>query len=174
MHAVYVKNRTATHALDGKTPYEMLHGEKPNLADLPVWGTRVWVHDDTRTKLDMRAREGRWVGFDAETGAHRIYFEDRRTIAIERNVSFERQEGPGLSQRSLPPEGESKTTANNQPATPSTASTPTSSTQAPVPDPLGENFKQPGPTGGLWHSTRKRTESPYVRMLRDGVGTHSG
>src|SRR6267154_1653534 len=79
-HAVYMKNRTATCALDGKTPYEMLYGKKPDLIDLQVWGTKVWVHDPSGTKLDMRAHKGQWIGFDAETGAHRIYFEDCRTI----------------------------------------------------------------------------------------------
>jgi len=88
-HAVYVKNRTATSALDGKMPYEMLHSKKPNLMDLPVWVTKVWVHDPSGSKLDPHAWEGRWIGVDAETGAHRVYFADRRTIAIERNVSFE-------------------------------------------------------------------------------------
>lgn len=82
-HAVYMKNHTATHVLDGKTPYEMLYGKKPNLMDLPVWGTKVWVHDPRGTKLDVRAEEGKWVGFDAETGAHQIYFQARRTIAVK-------------------------------------------------------------------------------------------
>jgi transposase InsO family protein len=75
-HTVYIKNCTATRTLDGKTPYEMLHGKKLNLKGLPVWGTKVWVHDPSGGKLDMRAHEGHWIGFDAETGAHRVYFTD--------------------------------------------------------------------------------------------------
>ena len=43
----------ATHTLlNGKTPYEMLYGKKPNLAGLREWGTKVWVHDASGTKLD--------------------------------------------------------------------------------------------------------------------------
>lgn len=45
MHAVYVKNRSFTRSLEDKTPYEMLTGKKPHLGDLPIWGTKVWVHD---------------------------------------------------------------------------------------------------------------------------------
>jgi len=75
-HAVYIKNCTATCTLDGKTPYEMLHGKKPNLMDLPVWGTKVWVHNPSGSKLDPCAWEGHWIGVDAETGAHRVYFAD--------------------------------------------------------------------------------------------------
>src|SRR3979490_1882725 len=37
-HATWIKSRLATQALDGKTPYEMLYGEKHNLAGLPQWG----------------------------------------------------------------------------------------------------------------------------------------
>ena len=42
-HAVWLKDRTSTCALDGKTPYEMVHGIKPDLADLPEWGTKLFV-----------------------------------------------------------------------------------------------------------------------------------
>ncbi|KAJ8594482.1 hypothetical protein M405DRAFT_703634, partial [Rhizopogon salebrosus TDB-379] len=167
-HAVYMKNRTATCALDGKTPYEMLHGKKPNLMDLPIWGSRVWVHDPSGTKLDPHAQEGRWVGFDAETGAYRIYFETRCTIAVKQNVSFERQESVGLTPRS-PIGRESETTKTNQ-QTPS--SVPNTLPPKPQSDPLGPNFKQP--STGLRRSNRQRTKSPYMCMLRSGTGTHSG
>ena len=30
-HAVWLKNRTSTRVLDGKTPYEIFYGTKPNL-----------------------------------------------------------------------------------------------------------------------------------------------
>ncbi|KIJ05791.1 hypothetical protein PAXINDRAFT_34018, partial [Paxillus involutus ATCC 200175] len=57
----------------GKMPYKLLNGTKPNIAGLPEWGARVWAHNTTGSKLDMCAREGRWVGFDAESNGHRIY-----------------------------------------------------------------------------------------------------
>ena len=34
-HIIWVKNRSATQALDSKTPYEMLYGKKSDLANLP-------------------------------------------------------------------------------------------------------------------------------------------
>jgi hypothetical protein len=175
-HAVYIKNRTATRALDGKTPYEMLHSRKPNLTDLPVWGTKVWVHDPSGGKLDPRAREGRWIGFDAETGAHRVYFADRRSIAVERNVSFQKQkeEGPALK-LTLPIEKESETTDSEDNQQTSSSSTPANTHQQTPKlqsDPLGLNFEQPSTE--LRRSTRQQTESPYMRMLRSGAGTHSG
>src|ERR1700722_10683107 len=70
-HAIWLKNRTATRALpNSKTPYEMLYGKKPNLAGLREWGMKVWVHDDSGTKLDGRSRIGRWIGFEEGRNAH--------------------------------------------------------------------------------------------------------
>ncbi|KIK81022.1 hypothetical protein PAXRUDRAFT_157079, partial [Paxillus rubicundulus Ve08.2h10] len=82
-HIVYVKNHSTSRVLNGKTSYELLYSKKPNIGNIPVWGTRVWVHDASGSKLDMRAKDGRWVGFDAESGGHRIYFEDQQTIGVE-------------------------------------------------------------------------------------------
>ena len=70
MHVTWVKNCTSTRRLGKKTPYEMLYQKKPNLENIPVWGCRVKVHDTSCTKLDMRARDGHWVGFDPESDGH--------------------------------------------------------------------------------------------------------
>jgi hypothetical protein len=58
MHAVYLKNRTSTRTLEGKTPFEMLTGKKPNIANLHEFGTKVWVHDTCSSKLDGRSCVG--------------------------------------------------------------------------------------------------------------------
>src|SRR6266702_8775870 len=58
LFATWLKNRTSTWALGNITPYERLHGQKPNLAGVPEWGQRVWVHTDAGSKLDGRAIEG--------------------------------------------------------------------------------------------------------------------
>ena len=87
-HATWLKNRTATRALDGKTPHQALLGHAPNLANLQPWGTKVWVHVGDGSKLSARAREGRWLGFDTESHAHRVYFPSSRNVATERNIFF--------------------------------------------------------------------------------------
>ena len=58
-HAVWLKNRTGTRALDGKTPFQALFGRPLDLSSPRVWGSRVWVHGPDRSKLDVRAREAR-------------------------------------------------------------------------------------------------------------------
>jgi len=75
--------------LDGKTPHEALTKQPPNLSNLPEWGTHVWVHDTSNTKLGGRGREGRWVGFDNDsTHAHRIFIPEKRSVIVERSVIF--------------------------------------------------------------------------------------
>ncbi|KJA26565.1 hypothetical protein HYPSUDRAFT_116541, partial [Hypholoma sublateritium FD-334 SS-4] len=71
-HAVFVKNRTWTRSLKDTTPFEMLTGSKPDLSNIHPWGCKVSVHDTAGGKLDGRSKEGRWVGFDDESKAHRI------------------------------------------------------------------------------------------------------
>jgi hypothetical protein len=106
-HAVWLKNRTPTHALPtGKTPYEMLHGKKPDLSNLPEWGVKIWVHDDSGTKLDGRSKIGRWIGHDEPSNAHRIYWPEKCSITIERSVKFDN--GDVLIPRAIPIEGEKK------------------------------------------------------------------
>jgi transposase InsO family protein len=86
---IWVKNRTTTKVLGNVTPQERLTGRKPNLAGLPEWGQRVWVHIGDGSKLEARAWPGRWVGYDSgSTHAHRIYWPDKHGISVERDVRF--------------------------------------------------------------------------------------
>ena len=73
-HATWLKNRTGTRALDGKTPFEALYGRPPDLSALRAWGCPVWVHDDSGPKLGTRAHEARWLGLNTDTRAHRVYW----------------------------------------------------------------------------------------------------
>ncbi|KAJ3489198.1 hypothetical protein NLJ89_g11551 [Agrocybe chaxingu] len=108
MHAVWLKNRTSTRALDNMTPYEALTGKKPDLANLPEWGCKVWVHDAGNGKLEGRSKVGQWVGFDQDsTHAHRIYFPEKRLVSIERNVKFSFDEVLIPATVDVPLEGES-------------------------------------------------------------------
>jgi len=92
MHATWVKNCTSTWCLGKKMPYEMLYQRKPNLENILVWGCHIKVHDTSGTKLDMRAHDGHWVGFDPESNGHHIYFPDCGIIGVECSVAFEQRE----------------------------------------------------------------------------------
>ena len=59
MYAVHLKNRLSHKALEsvGKTPYEMVYGEKPDLSNLKEFGCKVFVKLKKSDKLDARAVE---------------------------------------------------------------------------------------------------------------------
>jgi hypothetical protein len=84
---VWLKNRTSTRVLGTITPFECVHGYKPNLGGVPEWGQRVWVHNGKGSKLDARGTVARWVGFDSDsTHAHRIYWPEKGRVMVERNI----------------------------------------------------------------------------------------
>ena len=87
-HSAWIQNRTPTHALDGKTPYEMRHGRKLNLAGIQEFGTAAYIKDLNAGKLDPRACVGRFVGYDSESKGYRIYWPQKKSISVERDVVF--------------------------------------------------------------------------------------
>src|ERR1700722_825388 len=87
-HGTWLKNRLPTKALSGGTPFEGRYKKKPDLRGLVPFGTPVWVKIMDAGKLDRRAHEGRFVGYDMTSKGYRVYFPDKRTIGIEREVAF--------------------------------------------------------------------------------------
>lgn len=87
-HVNFLKNRVSTRALAGKTPYEALKGSKPNVSTFAQWGSECSVHSSIGSKLDSRARKARWLGLDETSNGHRVYWNDTKTVGVERTVSF--------------------------------------------------------------------------------------
>ena len=186
MHVTWLKNCSSTHRLGTKTPYEVLYQKKPNLSNIPVWGCHVKVHDNTGLKLNMRVRDGRWVGFNLDSDRHRIYWPDTRAVGVEQSVIFEKREVAVLY--NVPLEGESGN-AQNASAQPHVqlqqradaaqrSSMETASQHVEMetirhsPDTLGTTFETPPPPPH--RSTRQRFESDYTRRLRTGEGKCDG
>ena len=90
-HAIWLKNRSPTRALNGRTPFEAMGFGKPNLANLHEWGCSVWVQIEAG-KLDAKAVKLRFVGYDAERKGFRVYWAEKRRVSVERNVRFEPDE----------------------------------------------------------------------------------
>jgi hypothetical protein len=78
-----------TYQLDGKTPFEMIFGKKPDLTDLPEWGAKVWVLKEDHGKLDVKADEGQWVRYSRDSKAHQIYWPRKQCVMNKCNVSFD-------------------------------------------------------------------------------------
>jgi len=116
--AMWIRNRTSTHRLNGRTPYEAFYGVKPDIGDIHLWGSRIWVRDLSAGKLDPRGREGHFIGYDAESKGCRVYWPNSRLIGVERDLIFE--DRPVNDELVLLPE---PSTAKNQRPKP-TATTP--------------------------------------------------
>ncbi len=187
----WLRNRTTTKVLGNTTPYERLTGQKPNLAGVPEWGQRVWVHSDSGTKLDGRASEARWVGYDEDsTHAHRIYWPDTHKVSVERNIRFTPQSvtvSVPISQPSqVVPSTQSQKPAPQPPPatssgeeevevedeledqTPPTSAAPTHLRQATARPPSAPAMQ---PT---CQSTRVRKPSALARRIEEGEGTADG
>jgi hypothetical protein len=90
--AVYLENRTLTHSVVGKTPYEAWHGSgrKPSLKNLCVLGCLAFVQvpKEKRKKLDYGATPGIFVAYSISTKQYFVYDPLATTLHPTQNVVF--------------------------------------------------------------------------------------
>ncbi|GBM97221.1 Retrovirus-related Pol polyprotein from transposon TNT 1-94 [Araneus ventricosus] len=88
MTATYLQNRLPTKP-KGKTPYELWTNRKPNLSHIRVFGCKAYayIQKQKRGKLDNKAVEGIFLGYDYRSKGYRIYLGDNK-IMISRTVKF--------------------------------------------------------------------------------------
>ena len=86
----YVHNRMPMKALDGLTPYEVLHGTKPNLTNLHAFGTLCAIVEPTAKlkKLDDWVRMCFVMGYKYSGGGYRVWDPEKRVIVKSRDVVF--------------------------------------------------------------------------------------
>jgi hypothetical protein len=97
-------------------------------------GLKVLVHSENNSKLDMRGSIGHWVGVDEESAAHRIYWPNRRTVGVERSVSFNLEDDEVVTKSPLEGEWEvmERPPAQNEPV-PAPVEAPQAAEQVPPP-----------------------------------------
>jgi hypothetical protein len=144
---VWVKNWTLTKALGNVMPFERLTGWKPNLAGVPEWGQRVWVHTAGNPKLDPWVAMAHWVRYDENSmHAHHIYWPGQQKVSVEHDVRFTDISTtisipasvltPTVSAPTMPMPGTGSMTSTSPPlSTRSTPSTPTQVVSMPQPPP---------------------------------------
>lgn len=89
--AVYIFNRTPSRRLGWRTPFELLHGKKPSVSHLRVYGCKAYALDKNiprNEKLKERALVGYLVGYDS-TNIYRIWFPPEDRIIRTRDVTFD-------------------------------------------------------------------------------------
>ena len=88
--ATYLRNRSPTTAISGRTPYEALYGEKPKVEHLRVFGCAAYSHipKDERSKLDAKARKCIFLGYSINRKGYRLYDQKGLKIIHSRDVTF--------------------------------------------------------------------------------------
>ena len=124
------------------TPYEAAFGRKPDLKDVREWGEKVWVRIEGSDKLGGRVREGRWMGTDEQSKGVCVYWPDKTTVGVERNVYYDKtkasasrlegEEGGIVEMKADLPKDEPRSEASLNTPTPTPPRLPT---PPPVPEP---------------------------------------
>ena len=95
--AAYLHNRTESQALpSGKTPYEMLHGARPNISHLRIWGCRGFARIplELQQKLGPKSREVLFMGYPPGVKGYRVrdkatgQFFNCRDVIFDENLAL--------------------------------------------------------------------------------------
>lgn len=95
--AAHLVNRSpATAVTEGKTPFELWEGRKPNVSGMRVWGSPAYCHipKEYRKKLDSKAWKGIFLGY--HVNGYRIWDPKRRKMVVQRDVIID-ESGSSLS-----------------------------------------------------------------------------
>lgn len=86
--AVYLHNRIVSSVLDGKTPYELWTGVKPDLSNIRIFGSPVMVHvnKEKRSKWDRKSIECILLGYPDNIKGYRLYDPKQKRIFTSRDV----------------------------------------------------------------------------------------
>ncbi|KAK9178380.1 hypothetical protein WN943_027570 [Citrus x changshan-huyou] len=90
LSAAYVINRTPTPLLDGKTPYELLHGKPPLYAHFRSFGCLCYARYVPRdkNKFNPRSRQCVFVGYPHGKKGWRVFDLETNEFFVSRDVVF--------------------------------------------------------------------------------------
>lgn len=99
--AAYLRNRSPTKALDGKTPFEMFTGHKPVVKHLRVFGCiAVALEKGPKKKFQEKGKEYTMVGYSESSKAYRLFDKTTGDVKISRDVCFIESCVPKLNENS--------------------------------------------------------------------------
>jgi hypothetical protein len=90
-HTAYIRNRSYTRSIEGKTPYEAWHNEKPNVAHLREFSAPVWVllqGQKEARKILSKSTHRAYVGFEDGPKAVKYYNAETRKVLTSCNFCF--------------------------------------------------------------------------------------
>ncbi|KAJ9560607.1 hypothetical protein OSB04_005767 [Centaurea solstitialis] len=89
--ACYTQNRSIVNNMFGKTPYELINNQVPNIAHFRVFGCRCFVMNDRedRDKLQAKSDEAIFIGYSKNSIAYRVYNKRTKMVIESMNVKFD-------------------------------------------------------------------------------------
>ena len=78
------------------TPYEAWFGEKPNVSNFRIFGTKAWarIPSEKRKALQPKIKEYLMVGYGEDTKWYKLFDTSTCKIFVERSVKFEEEPIP--------------------------------------------------------------------------------
>jgi transposase InsO family protein len=111
----YVRNRCPTAALDGKTPFEALTGNVPDLSHMRIFGCEAYALIPGRhKKFDPKGTRCVFLGYSSEAKCYRLWDLEAKKVLRRRDVRFNETcfpfESPAGESASPFPPGDSQRT----------------------------------------------------------------
>ena len=77
--------------MEGKTPYEAMHGEKPKVGHLGVFVCTAYSHipKDERQKLDPKTHKCIFLGYSTNRKGYRLYDESTHKVIHSSDAKFD-------------------------------------------------------------------------------------
>ena len=99
--ACHATNRLYLHNLLGKTAYELLTGNKPQVRYFQVFGSKCYIIDkQRRLKFSPKSHEGFLLGYNSNSHTYLVY--NNCTRKVEEMVDVKFDESNGLQVEQLP------------------------------------------------------------------------
>ena len=87
MSSAHIRNRCFNNRTQS-TPYQSLTGKKPDLSKLHKFGSTCYAYVQKPKKLEDRAKQGIFIGYDKGSPAYMVYFPKNHTVRKVRCVKF--------------------------------------------------------------------------------------
>ena len=95
--ATHIYNRSPIRSLKWRTPHEIWSGgHTPDVSYFRVFGCKAYVHvhKDDRKKLDPKAIEATFIGYEPGSKGYRLWDKRTRSVRLSRDVKFDEDQFP--------------------------------------------------------------------------------